>query len=63
MSGPLQQKRIKDLGRAYAVKAVDLIYNACTDLVLGYGLALLFLVGIGLAVSGDIVSLPVMHPA
>ncbi len=62
MSGPLQQKRLKDLGRSYAVKAIDLIYGACTDMVLGYGLTLVFLLGIGLAVSGDLVSVPVMHP-
>ncbi len=63
MSEPLMEKRINDLGRAFARKAIDLIYEASIDLVLGYGLAVVFLLGIGLAVSGDIVSVPVMHPA
>ncbi len=63
MSEPLMEKRIYDLGRAFAMKAIELIYEASIDLVLGYGLVVVFLLGIGLALSGDIISVPVMHPA
>ncbi len=63
MSEPIMEKRIHDLGRTFARKAIDLIYDASIDLVLGHGLVVVFLLGIGLALSGDIISVPVMHPA
>ncbi len=60
MSGPLQRRYT---AKSYAIKIVNLLYDASVDLVLGYVLALVFLLGIGLAVAGDLISLPVMHPA
>ncbi len=60
MSGLIQQIRA---ARSFAIKAVDVIYDTSMDVLLGYLLALAFLVAMGWAVSSGLISPPVMHPA
>ncbi len=52
---------MRDLGKSCAVKAVDVVYHASAASVLAFGVALLFTVGISLAVAGDLICVPLVH--
>jgi|APFre7841882630_1041343.scaffolds.fasta_scaffold185967_2 hypothetical protein len=57
----LSLQRIRDFGKSYAMKAVDVVYQASTFSIIAYGMALLFLIVIGLAVTIDVINVPFIH--
>ncbi len=53
--------RMKDAGTDYALRAVEVLYHASEASVLAFGIAVIFMASISLAVASDLICVPFGH--